>query len=104
MRLAGPIAGSAPVMEPYKSGSSLAGCTTGKARLQGAPRGGSLYFLSFGLEPDAAVEPDDLGIHVIVLDQRPDELGELGGGAHPLGEHHGGDHPGLNSSLPGPAP
>src|SRR5260221_13770309 len=99
MRLAGPIAGSAPVMEPYESGSSLAGCTTGKARLQGAPRGGSLYFLSFGLEPDAAVEPDDVGIHVIVLDQRPDELGELGGGAHPLGEHPGGDTPGLKLAV-----
>src|SRR5215469_1497237 len=39
-----------------------------------------------GLESDAAVEPDHFGIHVVVVDQRPDELGELGRGAHPLGK------------------
>src|SRR6516164_1447804 len=47
------------------------------------------------LESDAAVEADDLGVHVVVLDQRPDELGELGRGAHALGEHDRGGEPGL---------
>src|SRR6516165_7339450 len=48
-----------------------------------------------GLEPDAAVEADDLGVHVVVLDQRPDQVRELGRGAHPLGEDHRRGHPGL---------
>src|SRR5712691_873495 len=30
----------------------------------------------FGLEPDAAVEADDLGIHVVVPDQRQDQPAE----------------------------
>src|ERR1700733_7591183 len=32
---------------------------------------------SLGLEPDAAVEPDDLRIHIVVLDQRPHQMSEL---------------------------
>src|ERR1035437_5169271 len=40
------------------------------------------------LEPDTAVEPDDLGVHVVVLDQRSDEVREFGGRTHPLREHH----------------
>src|SRR5260370_26166202 len=30
-----------------------------------------------GLEPDPAVEADDLGVHVVVLDQGPHQVGEL---------------------------
>src|SRR5580692_1951787 len=41
-----------------------------------------------GLEPDAAVEADDLGVHVVVLDQRPDQMAEFVGPPHPLGEDH----------------
>src|SRR6185312_6911037 len=46
----------------------------------------TLYLL--GLEPDAAVEPDDLGVHIVVVDQGEGQLGELGAGAHALREHH----------------
>jgi hypothetical protein len=45
----------------------------------------------FRLESDATVEPDHFRVHVVVLDQASDELGELGCRAHPLREHHGGD-------------
>src|ERR1700733_543067 len=44
-----------------------------------------------GLEPDAAVEADDVGVHVVVLDQRPDQERELGRRAHALGEDDGRD-------------
>src|SRR5215469_3194905 len=43
------------------------------------------------LEPDAAVESDDLGVHVVVLNQRADQVRELSRRAHPLGEHDRGD-------------
>src|SRR5580700_4601225 len=56
-----------------------------------AKRSGSEEFRAptslLGLEPDAAVEADDLGVHVVVLDQRPDQLAELVRPPHPLGEH-----------------
>src|SRR5919206_3121329 len=41
---------------------------------------------SLGLEADAAVEADDFGVHVVVLDQGTDEVGELRRPAHALGE------------------
>src|SRR6266571_3266182 len=50
---------------------------------------------SLGLEPDVAVEADDLGIDVVVLDQRPDQVAELLSGAHPLGEDDRRGEPGL---------
>src|SRR5580692_2351823 len=40
-----------------------------------------------GLEPDPAVEADDLGVHVVVLDQGPDQVPELIRPPHALGEH-----------------
>src|SRR6185437_214136 len=48
-----------------------------------------------GLEADTAVEPDHFGVHVVIVDQRPDELRELGRRAHALGEHHRSDQLGL---------
>src|SRR5262249_40545444 len=55
-----------------------------------------------GLEPDPAVEADDLGVHVVVLDQRPDQPGELRSRAHALGEHDRGGQPGLEVLTGGP--
>src|ERR1700688_3935116 len=49
---------------------------------------------SFRLEPDAAVEPDDLRVHVVVLDQHPHQLAELGWAPQALGEYHGRRQPG----------
>src|SRR5215472_13034134 len=49
----------------------------------------------FGLEPDATVEAEDLGVHVVILDQGAHEVPELGGRAHPLGEDHRGGELGL---------
>src|SRR5690348_11649376 len=41
---------------------------------------------SLGLEADTAVETDDFGVDVVVLDQGADEVGELRRAAHALGE------------------
>src|ERR1700677_4254753 len=43
---------------------------------------------SLRLYPDAPVEPDDLRVHVLVLDQRPHQLPELVRSPQPLREHH----------------
>src|SRR5690606_2711823 len=48
-----------------------------------------------GLEADAAVQADDLGVDVVVLNQHPHQVGELRGTAHALGEHHRGHQLGL---------
>src|ERR1022692_1766803 len=50
---------------------------------------------SLGLEPDAAVEADHLGVHVVVLDQGPHQMAELGCGSHPPGEDDRRGQPGL---------
>src|ERR1700735_32300 len=53
-------------------------------------RTASAITASLRLESEAAVEADDLGVHVVILDQRPDQVSELGRGSRPLGEDHGG--------------
>src|SRR5579859_2231912 len=63
------------------------------------PRPGYLGWL-LGLEPDPAVEPDDLGVHVVILDQAPHQMGEFVRPPHPLGEHHRGHQ--LRLELLGP--
>src|SRR5487761_1249916 len=56
------------------------------------------------LEPDAAVEPHDLGVHVVVLDQRAHQVGELSRRAKPLGKRHRRNQLGLEllAGLAGP--
>src|ERR1022692_423978 len=56
------------------------------------------------LEPDTAVEPDYLGVHVVVLDQRPDQVCELGRRAHPLREHYRDGELRLELLAGGPCP
>src|SRR5271165_1456439 len=48
-----------------------------------------------GLEPDAPVEADHLAVHVVVLDQRPDQVTEFIRPPHPLGEDDRRRQPGL---------
>src|SRR5215469_1531556 len=57
-----------------------------------------------GLEPDAAVEADDLGVHIVVLDQRADKVRELSSCAHSLGENDRSGQLGLELIAGGPAP
>ena len=54
---------------------------------------------SLGLEADAAVEPDGLGVHVVVLDERPHQVGELLRPPIRLGKTTGATSLALNSSA-----
>src|SRR5262249_29405551 len=69
-----------------------------------ARRAGTAASLSLRLEPDTAVEADDLGVHVVVLDQRPDQGGELRRRPHPLGEDDRRGQLGLELLAGGPGP
>src|ERR1035441_10458364 len=67
--------------------------------MRAAQRSGSSRFRApaslLGLEPDPAVEADDLGVHVVVLDKHPDQVAELIRPPHPLGEYYRADQLGL---------
>src|SRR6266567_3395734 len=83
----GPLCAMRLMARTLQSGSGLA--PSARTRHPAIPDIPPLWqSTSLRLEPDAAVEPDDLRVHVVVLDQHAHQMAELSWLSKTLREYH----------------